>query len=164
MQLRLLQESDLDTVLAIQAQCYPHAWLESRAVFARKLALSPRSNWVAEDADGVLGYLFTHPWHGAHLPQLDTRLPALPSNADQHFLHDLAVHPRARGRGVAARLVLHALAWGMAEGLREARLIAVLGAERFWSGFGFAPLEQPQGQLAAYGEQARAMGRVLAPP
>ncbi|GLS03277.1 hypothetical protein GCM10007860_04200 [Chitiniphilus shinanonensis] len=163
MQLRLLQESDLDAVMAIQAQCYPEAWLESRAVFARKLTVSPESNWVAEDREGVVGYLFTHPWRGARLPELDTALQALPHDADQHFLHDLAVHPRGRGRGVAARLVLHALAWGVARGLREARLIAVLGADRFWHDFGFTPLAVAHDQLAGYGEQARAMGRVLAP-
>ncbi|UXY13787.1 GNAT family N-acetyltransferase [Chitiniphilus purpureus] len=163
MQLRVLTESDLDAVLAIQRECYPAAWQESRATFARKLALSPQSNWLAHEGDVALGYLFTHPWHDRTPPALDTGLPALPQGADRHFLHDLAIHPQARGRGIAARLVEHALAWGAAQGLREARLVAVLGAERFWQGLGFAPLRTIGAQPAAYGKAARIMGRPLVP-
>ncbi|WP_148715964.1 GNAT family N-acetyltransferase [Chitinolyticbacter meiyuanensis] len=164
MQIRLLTEPDLDAVLDIQRQCYPPAWLEGRATFARKLALSPHSNWIAVDEHDVLGYFFTHPWAGDGLPALDAAELTLPARASCHFLHDLAVHPRSRGHGVAARLVAHALAWGVAQGLAEARLIAVLGAERFWHGLGFAPQAQRDARLAAYGADAVVMQRALSSP
>ncbi|HSC79673.1 MAG TPA: GNAT family N-acetyltransferase [Chitinolyticbacter sp.] len=164
MQIRLLTETDLDAVLDIQRQCYPPAWLEGHATFARKLALSPQSNWIALDDTGALGYFFTHPWAGNGLPALDEARLTLPDEAHAHFLHDLAVHPRARGRGVAARLVAQALAWGVAQGLAEARLVAVLGAERFWHGLGFTAQTERDARLAAYGADAIVMQRALSPP
>ncbi|GGP24324.1 GNAT family N-acetyltransferase [Silvimonas amylolytica] len=121
--------------------------------FAARLRLSPGSSWVAEAGGQVLGYFFTHPWAGETPPPLGRALQQLPANQDTHFLHDLAVHPQARGRGVAPRLVEAALDWGRQRGLKFTRLVAVAGAAPFWRKWGFKPVAT----APAYGDDAALM-------
>ncbi|WP_432720298.1 GNAT family N-acetyltransferase [Jeongeupia wiesaeckerbachi] len=155
LQLQPVTTDTLDHVLDVQAACYPASYHEPRAVFARKLALSPDSHWLAWQGGEALGYFFTHPWRGLTPPPLATELAALPSPADCHFLHDLAIHPGARGIGIAQALVEHAFAWGQRQQLKGALLVAVQGSLPFWSRHGFRKL----GPASGYGENAMLMHR-----
>ncbi|GHD59146.1 GNAT family N-acetyltransferase [Jeongeupia chitinilytica] len=153
--IRTVTAETLDHVLDIQAACYPPAYLESREVFARKLALSHDSHWLAWHGDSAVGYFFTHPWRGRTPPALGTSLASLPADPDCHFLHDLAVHPQARGSGAAQALVDTALGWGNRRGLTDALLVAVQGAAPYWVRQGFHAI----GPAPAYGEHAVLMHR-----
>lgn len=147
--------ADLPHLTRIQAACYPDVFLESAATFARKLALSPDSHWLIERDGEALGYFLTHPWAGNTPPALDHAALALPDNADCHFLHDLALHPAARGQGLAPRLIEAALQWGQARGLKRTMLVAVQGSVPFWQRWGFARV----GDASEYGDDAALMQR-----
>ncbi|MBM3115619.1 GNAT family N-acetyltransferase [Jeongeupia naejangsanensis] len=155
LQLQTITPDTLDQVLDIQAVCYPAHYHEPRSVFARKLALSPDSHWLAWRDNEALGYFFTHPWRGLTPPPLATELAGLPPDPDCHFLHDLAIHPRARGSGVAQALIEHALAWGRQQQMTKALLVAVQGAAPFWARHGFREL----GAAPGYGDSAILMHR-----
>ncbi|GGP19086.1 GNAT family N-acetyltransferase [Silvimonas iriomotensis] len=144
---------DLPAIDLIQRLCYQPVFHEPVETFAARLRLSPGSSWVAEAGGQVLGYFFTHPWTGEAPPPLGKTLEHLPQHQDTHFLHDLAVHPHARGRGVAPRLIEAALHWGKQRGLKFTRLVAVAGAAPFWRKWGFKPVAA----APAYGDDAALM-------
>lgn len=155
--IRQLQHSDCQSVLAIQSACYPEHLIESPEALLAKCTLSPESCWLAEHDGVAIGYLFSHPWHDKSPPALDHPLTALPANADTFFLHDLAIHPIARGKGIAQDLLQQAMIWAKKQNLHKAMLVAVQGSQSFWQRHGFDQhLASPELQikLADYGAGA----------
>ncbi len=162
--LRPMREGDIDAVLEIQQHCYPQALLETEAVIRARLAAHPEFAWVAEDAEGVCAYLFAYPSQLGKVTPLDAEFPAVEA-ADCLYLHDLAVHPRAAGRGLGPALVRHKLALGKARQLRHSALVSVQASEAFWARQGFTPREaltdEQREHLASYRVAATYMTRPL---
>lgn len=159
-QIRPLKSEDTQSILNIQTACYPAELIESADTLLAKHHLSPQSCWLAEQNHQAVGYLFTHPWHDTGLPALNVPLTALPANPDTFFLHDLAIHPAARGRGVAQALVNHAMQWAKSQYYRRAILVAVQGSRPFWEHYGFSahPDHQiDQDKLKDYGQNAHCL-------
>ncbi|WP_259043780.1 GNAT family N-acetyltransferase [Chromobacterium alkanivorans] len=84
-----------------------------------------------------------------------------PDAADTLFIHDLALHPDARGHGLGPRLVQTVLGQGRRRGLRQARLVAVQGAARYWRRFGYQACARDDYTRRTYGESAVGMQRPL---
>jgi len=170
-----MQPGDLPNVLTVQALAYADLMLESEATLASRLALSPKTCWVAVDASdaettgptdtGIAGYLFTHPWRLAAPPPLDTVLDALPDAPDCWYVHDMALAPRTRGAGVAGQLYAAALSAAQSLGLRASALVAVQQSQGFWARFGYRVTVDVSPQIAAklagYGDGAVFMTREL---
>lgn len=159
--LRPLHAADLPAVLAIQRAAHGDGYQESAAVLGRKLALAPQACWLAHAGEAALGYVFAHPWHGAGAPPLHVPLAALPAGADRGFVHDLAVVPAVRGRGVAAALLARVREWSCAAGHRGVCLVALADAVPFWLRHGFRA--RPAPLPAGYGDGACLMERPLQP-
>ena len=129
---------------------------ERPEVFAERLALCPEGCHALSSLGGNLdGYIISHPWTLGSPPPLDTLLRPLPAQPDTWYIHDLALHERARGTG-AAQAIVARLAAAHALPLS---LIAVGRSPGFWARQGFAPATLPQGKLASYGEGAAYMIR-----
>lgn len=165
---RPMRPADLPHVAALAAAAHPdHP--ERPEVFAERLTLAPGSCRVLTGAgDGgptLLGYAVAHPWAAAAgPPPLDALLGALPPRPDSWHLHDVVLHPAARGAGHAARLLVRRLAAARAGGLDLATLVAVAGKGAYWERQGFRP--HPPGDaiaLASYGPGALFMARRLRP-
>ncbi|MDB5371818.1 MAG: family N-acetyltransferase [Belnapia sp.] len=157
-----MTRADLPWVLALAGLLHPEH-PESAAVFAERLALAPGFCRVLP---GGAGYAIAHPWaspeDGAAPPPLDSLLGRLPLAPNALHLHDIALHPMARGAGRAAAVVAALLEVAAAQGLREASLIAVAGKAGYWAGLGFRPAGWPPSPaLASYGAGALAMVRPL---
>lgn len=155
---RPMQAADAAAVLAVQQAAYPPSHHESWAVLGRKLALWPTGCWVLEDEEGLLAYLFSHPGRLDAPPLLHADLQ-LPERPDAYAIHDLALHPRAQGRGLARLLVAQAEMQAQQAGLPAMSLVAVQGSAAFWSRFGFALARPAPPQLASYGGAAVFMTR-----
>ncbi len=140
LQIRQFEAGDIDAILAIQTACYPAHLIESAETLLAKSRLSLSSCWLAHKNDRPLGYLFSHPWQGEIPPALDLPLACLPDQADLLFLHDLAIHPVARGCGVADRLLRNALQWAAAQRFSRTMLVAVQGSQPFWHRYSFSAL------------------------
>jgi len=153
-----MRAADEPAVLALQRQAYPPTHHESWQVLGAKLALYPRGCWVIEDEGGLLGYLFSHPGRQEAPPLLHAEL-SLPAQADAYALHDLALQPEARGRGLARRLFEQAEREAARSGLAVMSLVAVQGSAPFWARFGFAAVLPAPPQLAGYGDSAVFMHR-----
>ncbi len=157
-----IQISDAAAIQHIQAACYPRALQESIDNLLAKSRLSPDSCWIALNEQHALGYLFAHPWAGSLPPTLNHPLANLPDNTDTLFLHDLAIHPHARGLGIGRTLIDQARRWASEQQLQRALLVAVCQSHAFWQRWGFIPVAehgcQLQAKLDAYGADARFMG------
>lgn len=160
---RPMTEADLDGVVEVARLSFPNH-PEERACFANRLALHPQGCFVLGDRDGgVSGYMVAYPWTRGSAPALNALIPALPSDADLVYLHDLALHPDARGGG-HTRPVVEALAdQARSDGWPALALVAVNEAAGYWARLGFVA-ENPPGmaeKLAGYGADAHYMVRPL---
>ncbi len=157
---RDMTSADLDAVLDAAAVIHP-GYPEDRSVFAERLELWPRGCRVLDDGGRLAGYAVTHPWRYGDPPKLDTLLGALPEVADTYYFHDIALLPRARGRG-ASRVVVAGLA-GLAErlGLATVSLVAVNASRPIWEAQGFAVAADAVPDLGSYGGEAWFMVRRL---
>ncbi|GAA0642635.1 GNAT family N-acetyltransferase [Brevundimonas lenta] len=156
--------ADLDAVADIAVIGFPEHF-EGRDCFENRLALNAPGCFVLAGADDrPLGYLVAYPWSAGSAPALNTLIEAIPDDAAVMYLHDLAIHPDARGSG-ASKPIVEALAdQARAAGWPALALVAVNDAVRFWEGHGFTVSDAPgmSAKLASYGPDARYMIRPLA--
>lgn len=158
---RGMTPADLSAVNAIAAVVHA-AYPEDAAVFAERLALHPGGCFVLDTAQGLGGYLISHPWHLKQPPALNTLLGSVPLPASTYYLHDIALLPEARGGGAASavirELVRHAA--GIADNIT---LVALSGTVQFWQRQGFARLADPalDAKLKSYDAEACYMQRRL---
>lgn len=162
--LRKMHLRDIPAVHAIQRQAYAPEVLETEHVMRDRLADSGDHAWVAEDRDGLCGYLFAYRSRVGKVTPLDGPFDAHPE-ADCLYLHDLAVADRASGRGIGPALVQRNLDQARQHRLRYSALVSVQDSQRFWSRLGYrehADLERPQAHnLASYRIPAVYMVRPL---
>ncbi len=160
---RLMTEGDLDAVADIALIGFPDHF-EDRDCFANRLALWPRGCFVLADAtDRPLGYLVAYPWRADQAPALNTLIAAIPDDATVMYLHDLCLHPDARGQGSTGEIIERLAGQARGQGWPALALVAVNDATGFWARHGFAVRESPAiaAKLAGYGSDARYMIRPL---
>lgn len=162
--LRRLQAADLAALMALQAQAYGASLVEPASAMAQRLAITPQTVWGLFAASGEMcAYLLAYrSVPGAVAPLHHPFEPAPQPTA--LYLHDLAVHPGAKGQGLGLRLVEAALALARGEGLGGLGLVAVQGSQPFWRRQGFQdsrPDAASQATLAGYGEGAAYLWRSL---
>jgi ribosomal protein S18 acetylase RimI-like enzyme len=160
MRLQPMEAGDLAAVLAVQAACYPPAMQEAADVALARLRASPDTVLVARDADGVCAYLFAYPSQLGKVTPLGGAF-TLPPAPDTLYLHDLAVAPRAAGRGLARRLVAAMLEHAAVRGLPHAVLVSVQDSRRFWERAGFACAPGDAAGIATYPPDAVYMAKRL---
>lgn len=140
--IRAMRPDDLDAVLAVQAACYPPPMQEAAAVLRARMRVGANTCVLAEDGDGVCGYLFAYPSRLGKVTALGADFePA--RDGDTLYLHDLAVAPRAHGRGLARRLVDHLVAQAQTHtrSWRASALVSVQDSFGFWKALGFEAAE-----------------------
>lgn len=138
---RLIQTEDWQEVDRIQRSAFSADAVEDIATIQRLGELSPETCFLAVRGE-PLGYLIAHPWAADDLPPLNTMLAAIPESSATFFIHDLALHPAARGQGVAQALLGAAFAKARSLGLRDASLLSIQGSSGFWRKAGF--VERPE--------------------
>ncbi len=159
---RAMTPEDLDDVSAVAAVGFPDHF-EDRACFANRLSLHPQGCRVLAGETGLAGYIVAYPWRRGAIPPLNSRIDAIPDDADVIYLHDLALLPATRGAG-HARTAIEALSnEAAAAGWPAVALVAVNAAEAFWTRHGFVTDPDPdlRTKLATYGPDARYMVRAL---
>lgn len=150
---RPMQDSDIRAVTAISDIVHGR-FTERPEIFAERLALYPAGCFLLDRDGAAEGYLISHPWHRRSPVPLDELVGAMPEDAASYYLHDLALLPDARGCGAGRRGVEMVLAQAADAGLGEVSLVAVNGADAFWSAQGFSRVEDEAiaRKLESYGE------------
>lgn len=164
---RRMSPEDKDRVLEIGDKIHPDL-PEDKEVLTERLRLFPEGCFVLvqhrhrhhkhkhnesdEDVQDdnetiICGYAVSHPIPKRHQPPaLNTLLlnmnkpPSVsPGEAEQFYIHDLAILPEFRGRGYARECVDMLLGVAKRWGFELTGLVSVYGTERFWERFGFGP-------------------------
>ncbi|MDP5279395.1 GNAT family N-acetyltransferase [Sphingomonas sp. DG1-23] len=149
-----MRATDLAAVSAISDAVHGR-FTEPLAVYAGRLDLYPAGCFVLEQDDTVAGYLISHPWHREDPPKLGALPGAIPPDADAWYLHDLALLPAARGAGAGRAALDLVKAQARARGFADIALMAVGGADRYWTRQGFAYV--PRDADPSYGDDAYLM-------
>lgn len=159
---RPMRADDLDAVVEIARLSFPDHF-EDRACFQNRLALYPRGCFALAGEGGVRGYLIAYPWRADAAPPLNTVIEGLPAEAEVIYLHDLALHPEARGAGATAEIVRRLVDQATEDGWPAVALVAVNDAAGFWARHGFQArtANGMAEKLAGYGADARYMVRPL---
>lgn len=151
---------DLGRVLEIQANSYPPEILESEEAFAKRISLFPNGCKVVEEKGEITAYLICHPWKSGTIPSLSCSDLELPPTSDVLHIHDVAVSPSARGRGIASLLAEEASRLASAHVYQTITLVAVQEAHKFWQRHGYVDAELVDvSALAHYASGARYMKR-----
>lgn len=141
--------SDLELIAQVQASSYPPGLVEDRSVLGSILSSGRDTCFVMEVADPdpappvLAGYILCHPSHGVdHVHALHEPPPRLLDEAGKVgprvvFVHDAAVLPEFRGRGVGAELWRAARAREGASSSTTFQLVSVNGTRGFWERMGF---------------------------
>ena len=151
---------DLDAVLRVQAACYPPAMQEAGEIVLQRMTAATGTCLVADNA-GVCGYLFAYPSRLGQITDLGAPFEIAPQ-ADTLYLHDLAVDPRALGRGLARTLVDTCLALGRANAMTHSALVSVQDSARFWQALGYRAGAAHAPDLSGYPPGAAYMVRTPA--
>jgi GNAT superfamily N-acetyltransferase len=157
-----MTSDDLRDVFRVSKAVHP-SLPESGAVFAERLELFPEGCLVLVQDDGqICGYAVSHPIRHRQPPALDTLLGEIAPDADQYYIHDVAVLPSFRGRALARGCVEKLIAVAKGYGYPESCLVSVYGTKSFWARFGFVAGEKDEGmteKLRDYGGDATFMMR-----
>jgi len=156
--------TDIDAVLAIQADAYSDDVIEEATVIAARLTTAPDTAWVAQNKEGVQAYLVTYPSRLGSLTALGANFQCA-ANPDCLYLHDLAVASAANGAGMGQALIHEAIRYAEGQGYPFSALISVQNSVRFWQRHGYCVVEnlsQPQqALLSTYTGPAYYMSRAL---
>lgn len=157
---RRMEATDLDGVVHVARLAFPDHF-EAPACFAERFALYPRGCFTLVADGEVMGYLIAYPWTADSAPPLNSLIHALPKAATILYLHDLALHPDMRGRGLTASVVERLVRQAREDGWDTIALVAVNQAAGFWERMGFAVVSEPAlaSKLASYGADAAYMTR-----
>lgn len=163
--IRTLTLNDLSALLALQAQVYPAHLNESEKVMHNRLQHFASTCWGAFEGDTLQGYLLAYPSNLGYISPLGADF----SNAAEPntlYLHDMAISQASQGRGLARELLAKASGFSTQAAFSQMALVAVQGAEGYWSKQGFSALlalsAEQQSALQSYApEQALYMVKAL---
>lgn len=133
---RKISVSDIEGLLRVADEIHPDL-PESDYVFTERVKLFPEGCLVLVEGDEVCGYVISHPICHRQPPALDSLLGEIAPDADQYYIHDLAILPRFRGRGLAAECIGKLFA--VAKRYPTTCLVSVYDTVPFWGRFGFVP-------------------------
>lgn len=156
-QIRTITPADWPAILELQARTYYAVEPESEAVMRSKQQLGPQSCLVACSGEQLLGYCLAHPWSKEEPASL-YHCYAEPKGHSSLYIHDMVVAPSARGKGIARSFLTQLEQLARQRQQPEMSLVAVQGADRYWSKVGFRSRALAK-SLRQYGEQAVYMWR-----
>ena len=132
---RETRSCDIPRVVQV-ADCVHPELPEDASVFAERARIFPEGSLVLVDEnDTIHGYGVSHPVRHAQPPALNSLLGEIAADADQYYIHDIAILPEMRGLGHAAEVVGRLLK--VAERFKWTCLVSVYGTGAFWVRFGF---------------------------
>ncbi|KAK3319411.1 acyl-CoA N-acyltransferase [Apodospora peruviana] len=149
--------ADIPGLMLVADAVHP-ALPESDHVFTERVNLFPDGSLVLVNNDKeVCGYAISHPIRHRQPPALDSLLEKIAADADQYYIHDLAILPEFRGSGYARQGIENLLAVALRNGYSTTCLVSVYGTAEFWGRFGFNAEEVDEvleEKLREYGDDA----------
>jgi ribosomal protein S18 acetylase RimI-like enzyme len=159
---RTLSVADIESLISVAARIHP-GLPESDEVFLERITLFPRGCLgLTDGADELCGYIISHPIRYRQPPALDHLLREIVADADQYYIHDLAILPEYRGSGLAHACINMVLS-DVAKHFATTSLVSVYGTSPFWSRYNLEPPasmdETLKAKLVGYGNDAMYLER-----
>ena len=164
---RPLNLHDVESLLHLQTICYGDDFLESREVFAHRLACAHHCSIgaVREGEPALQAYLAAYWSNPGKVTPLNGVFSQPEPGEQVLYLHDMSVLPAWAGQGIARCLVQTLKAQARARGVRQAALVSVQGSQAYWErqGFQIATVHDAQQlqHLQTYGAGALYMTAAL---
>lgn len=151
-----LSMNNIESLIQVAEKVHPDL-PERDEVFAERIKLFPDGclALVDEETNEFCGYVISHPIRSRQPPALNCLLGEIAPGADQYYIHDLAILPKSRGRGLAQECIEKLLV--VAKQFSTTSLISVYGTATFWGRFGFSLGEIDDAlnkKLSDYGDDA----------
>ena len=160
MEIVRIGENNWSGILEIQDLAYAEFGSEALHVLKSKQSIAPETCFVCVSNQGdTLGYLLAHPWNGSKPPKLHEPLLNI-ENSDCLYLHDLAVSPHYKGQGIGRSMIAKLINVAKLMGFKRTKLVAIQGADSFWSLFGFNVI-LGSNICSSYGENAVLMEKII---
>ena len=158
---RELSVKDIKSLACVADKIHPDL-PEGDEVFAERVKLFSGGclGLMESESDELCGYVISHPVKYLQPPALNSLLGEIASDADQYYIHDLAILPELQGLGFARECIDKLLA--IAKHYPTACLISVYGTQQFWGRFGFVPVQIDdvlKKKLLDYGDDATYLER-----
>ncbi|MCL1096788.1 GNAT family N-acetyltransferase [Shewanella gelidii] len=144
---------------SIQTACYPQLPPESLVCLQSKWRLSPETCFVFMQNEEIVGYCLAHPWQRQLPPDLNTKVSARPAY-DCLYLHDIAILPKARKRGLAELTLQTLKQQATTLSLAHLALVSIPEAQQYWRNQGFLSLDISK-ELSPYGPNSQYMELAL---
>jgi len=161
MTVQLISEEHWPGILETEHTAYLDIEPETEEVLKSKWAVTPETCLVSLNDHGrVEAYVLAHAWHEAKPPALFKALNKVPEQTDSLYLHDLAVHKNARGKGLGDLLARKLIRRSKELGFRRITLVAVQGSTAFWQRQGFSE-DDSVPVSSSYGDDAVFMQQLL---
>ena len=137
---RRLSASDIKSLALIADKVHP-VLPEDHEVFTERVQLFPEGclGLFDHQSEELWGYAISHPIRRRQPPALNSPLRHIATEADQYYIHDMAILPEVRARGFANECMSKLSA--IAKRYPTTCLISVYGTARFWGLFGFVQVE-----------------------
>ncbi|KAI4283877.1 MAG: hypothetical protein L6R38_001838 [Xanthoria sp. 2 TBL-2021] len=153
--------NDIGSLVRVAEKIHPDL-PECEQVFAERLKLFPEGclALVEEVGDELCGYAISHPIRRRNPPALNSLLGEIALDPDQYYIHDLAILPEFRRRGLAQECIKKLSA--LAKRYLTTGLVSVYNTAPFWGLSGFVPATVDEGlekKLLDYGEDAMYLER-----
>jgi GNAT superfamily N-acetyltransferase len=117
---------------------YPSELWESNESFRRRIEQFPEGCLAcANEQDQLIGYMFCHPWKTDSVVPLNCENLRIPKDADCFYIHDIAVVPSHRRKGIAKRFLDIAIDLARKNGFDMIKGVSVLGSHAYWEKRGF---------------------------
>ena len=154
---RPLSTSDIASLVQVADKIHPDL-PESDEVFAERARLFPQGcQGLFDEAGELCGYIISHPILYREPPALDRLLGQIAPDANQYYVHDLAILPGFRGSGLAHECLTKILGT-VAKQYATISLVSVYGTAEFWGRYGFKAPETIDDKLRekilGYGDDA----------
>ncbi len=143
-----MTQADVPAVMRLQARCYHPSMLEDEAVFRTRLDTVPDLSWVVDANKGISAYLVAYRSRLGKPGALGASFNNA-EDADTLYLHDLAVDPTCKGKGLGPSLVRMALDRAVEERFAYSSLVSVQASSDFWMRQGYAVWTKLDEQQAA---------------
>ena len=137
----VLSVADVPQLMLVQQNCYSADLVESAAVMSERISAFTATCWGYFVGQQMAGYLLAYPSVLGNITALAAAFPQYP-NANCLYLHDMAVSSDFRGQSLAPKLLANAAAEAKQMGLQALALVAVQGAEGYWSKQGFVKVTE----------------------
>ncbi|MDR1182132.1 MAG: GNAT family N-acetyltransferase, partial [Bacteroidales bacterium] len=131
-----LSEIHIPEMMDIQKICFQEIYRESVFVYDTLVKVFPDGAWGAFYNDKMIGYLFFHPYKNKTVKPLDSGL-VLTGEENCMYLHEIAILPQYRARGVPGRLINEFDNVSARYRMNYQSLVSVQDSMGFWKKKGF---------------------------